>query len=372
MRLTVVIEHFAPAAGGAEAVAVAIVRELVQRGHELHVIARDGVPLADCELRIVPRPGHAAAARAIPSDLVLDWGLNVPADVHRLGGGVTRIFRRHNRLARPLPVRWLAAIFDRLSLRQRRIMAREDALLRDPRTRLLAVSEFVAAQVRQTVPAAAARLTVLHNGVDVERFNPGNRERWRRELRVRLGLGESETAFLFVAHNPRLKNFGLLARVFNELARSVPQARLVVLGKHAPACRRPWLVHAGTTAEPEQFYAAADALLHPTLYDACANAVLEGLAAGLPVVSSDCNGSAEIITPGQDGFVLPVGGGASAEITGRWRAAISRLALEPELRVRIGEAARRLAVQHSFGRYMERFEDYLRDAVAAKIADVSS
>ena len=133
----------------------------------------------------------------------------------------------------------------------------------------------------------------------------------------------------------------------------------------------PWLVHAGTTTEPEQFYGAADALLHPTLYDACANVVLEGLAAGLPVVSSDCNGSAEIVTPGQNGFVLPVGGGAPAEIIGRWRTVIARLALEPDLRTGIGEAARTLAVEHSFERYMARFEQYLRDAVAAKSAGVA-
>lgn len=359
MRLTIVIEHFAPAAGGAEGVAVGVARELIRRGHRLCIIAGDGESLPGCELRMVPASGRAAAAHAVAADLVLDWGLSVPADVHRLGGGVNRAFRPYYRLSRPPPVRWLYALHDRLSLRQRRVDAREVALLRNPQARLLAVSEFVAAQVRQTVPEAAPRLTVLHNGVDVKRFAPGNRERWRAEVRAELGLSATEVAFLFVAHNPRLKNFDLLARVFAALAGTVPQARLVLIGKHAPAERQPWLVHAGPTPLPERFYAAVDAVLHPTLYDACANVVLEGLAAGLPVVSSDLNGSAEIITPEEDGFVLPVTGAAPAAIARRWHDVLARLALGADVRVQVGKAARRLAERHSFATYIDRFEAYL-------------
>jgi short-subunit dehydrogenase len=40
MRITIVIEHFAPIAGGAEGMAVAVVRGLMRRGHDVQVVAR--------------------------------------------------------------------------------------------------------------------------------------------------------------------------------------------------------------------------------------------------------------------------------------------------------------------------------------------
>lgn len=365
MRLLFVLEHFSPTAGGAEGVAAAVVRDLVRRGHCVTVLAGDGEAVPGCELRIVPAAARAAAVAAVPpGTLVVDWGLTVPAHVHRLGGGLTRAYLRLKHTAQPPLRRWLLTTFDQLRPRLRRDMAREARLLRRPQARLLAVSEFVARHVREEAPEAARRVTVLYNGVDTARFAPANRERWRQEVRARLGLTPGDVACLFVSHNPRLKNFALLERVFDTLAPRLPQLRLVTLGRHPPARRAPWLVPAGTSAEPEAFYAAADVLLLPTFYDACANVVLEALASGLPVVSSDLNGSAELITDGHDSFVLPVTGAPPQAVAALWGSCLELLAVDAELRARIGAAARRLAEEHSFARYMDGLEAYLAAAGA--------
>jgi UDP-glucose:(heptosyl)LPS alpha-1,3-glucosyltransferase len=50
--------------------------------------------------------------------------------------------------------------------------------------------------------------------------------------------------------------------------------------------------------------ASADLFLLPTIYDPFSNASLEAMAAGLPVITTEANGFAEIMRPGMDGEVL--------------------------------------------------------------------
>jgi len=59
----------------------------------------------------------------------------------------------------------------------------------------------------------------------------------------------------------------------------------------------------GGVSDVRPFLAAADAFVLPTLYDPFPNAVLEAMAAGLPVVTSTRCGAAEIVAEGETGFV---------------------------------------------------------------------
>jgi UDP-glucose:(heptosyl)LPS alpha-1,3-glucosyltransferase len=361
MRLAFVLEHFRPGAGGAEGYAVAVADGLARRGHEVHVVARDGAAMPGLCFHPTPT-GSLAAASANLDALVIDWGLRVPADLHRLGGGVSQVFHRYNRLSRGPCGRWLARARVMLSPQKRREMRREEQLLAAPRGRLLAVSEFVACQVREVVPAAASRLVVLHNGVDTARFNPPDAAARRARRRAELGFTPEQVVFLFLAHNPRLKNAALLYRVFRALHPRLPNLRLLALGKHRPGPAAPWLVHAGTVSDPVDAYLAADTLLHPTFYDACANVALEAAAAGLPVVSSDLNGSAELFTQDQDGLVLPVAFHPRPEVDAQWSQAVERLAGDAAYRHRLGSAARDLAARHTLDRYLDQFEALLTPA----------
>jgi glycosyltransferase involved in cell wall biosynthesis len=56
----------------------------------------------------------------------------------------------------------------------------------------------------------------------------------------------------------------------------------------------------------ERYYAAADAFVFPSVNDSFGLVVLESMASGLPVFSSDQAGAAELIDSGRDGFVLPL------------------------------------------------------------------
>ena len=85
----------------------------------------------------------------------------------------------------------------------------------------------------------------------------------------------------------------------------------------------------------------ADAFLLSSLSEGISNAVLEAMACGLPVVTTACGGMLEAITDGVEGFVVPV------RDTKAMAAKLAELAASPELRNRMGRAARK-RVEASF------------------------
>lgn len=65
--------------------------------------------------------------------------------------------------------------------------------------------------------------------------------------------------------------------------------------------------------------------------------ILEAMASGIPVVSTDCGGPATAITDGETGFLTPVGD------AGALAAAMEKLMVDPSLRERMGREGRRVA-----------------------------
>ena len=367
MRILIAIPSFYAGTGGAEAFAVSITKKLTRRGHDIHVVATEGETGDGITLRIGNLPEEVRRAREeMRPDVVVDWGLNVEADLHRLGGGVHAPYLAKALSAYPVPLRPLKALAYHLAPKHRRTVAREMRFLCRPGARFLAVSHLVAHDLARTVRLESSRIHVLHNGVDTRRFHPFSGDR-RRTARERLGLEHDQVAFVMAAHNLRLKNFVLVRRVFDRLFRVLPEIRLVLVGKRRPHCRAPWLIYPGATRKPEEIFAAADGMVHPTYYDACANVVLEGLACGLPVLSSNRNGSAEIITHRQNGFVLPVCG-KSPEITPTWADLVEQLARDSTWRQKVGMEARELAERHSLDEYARDLEAILGHIAADKAA----
>ena len=98
------------------------------------------------------------------------------------------------------------------------------------------------------------------------------------------------------------------------------------------------VIWAGAHAEVERFYGAADLVALPSLYEPFGNVHLEALASGLPVLASSRSGGAEVITPGETGWILndPEDPGEICRglqalregESGRWRDA-ARAAAEP-------------------------------------------
>jgi UDP-glucose:(heptosyl)LPS alpha-1,3-glucosyltransferase len=187
---------------------------------------------------------------------------------------------------------------NRLSLRL--MAAAESRFYRRYRGRLLAVSRKVANELRELY-GVRREVRVVPHGVDSVRFQSANRERWRSVVRRELSIADDAVVALYVGDLTKSHVY------LKELCAAAPAVQLVVVtASRAYHWRAPNVRILPPTAALERYYAAADAFVFPTTYDAFGMVVLEAMAAGLPVFSSDQAGAAELIRSGADGFVIPL------------------------------------------------------------------
>jgi colanic acid/amylovoran biosynthesis glycosyltransferase len=101
----------------------------------------------------------------------------------------------------------------------------------------------------------------------------------------------------------------------------------------------------------------ADAFLLSSLSEGISNAVLEAMACGLPVVTTDSGGMREAVTDGLEGFVVPV------RDPDAMAHALVTLAGDPLLRARMGDRARcRIVAAFTLQQQSEQFVGMLREA----------
>jgi glycosyltransferase involved in cell wall biosynthesis len=156
---------------------------------------------------------------------------------------------------------------------------------------------------------AAARLTVVRNGVDLARFTPaGGAE--RTVTRARLGVGAGAPLAVCVGRLTRQKGQDVLLDAWPRVRARCPDAELVLVGggdAHAAlACRRvPGVRLVGPCLDVRPWYAAADVVVLPSRWEGLALTALEALARGRPVVASAIPGLAEAVPAEVGGLVPP-------------------------------------------------------------------
>lgn len=212
---------------------------------------------------------------------------------------------------------------DRHSARQQRLIARLERRAIAGAAAVVAWTEWNAAALREEY-GEQARLETIHPGLDVAW--------WGAAADARPDAREGPLRVLFVGNDVERKGLGTLVEA---VARLEGEAVLeVVSGDEIP--NRDFIeVHRGISANSEELratYAAADVLALPTRADAVPWAVLEGMAAGLPVVASDVGAVGELL--GGCGELVPPGDADALA------AALRRLAADPERRRRLGAAGR--------------------------------
>lgn len=369
MKIGLMIEQLNPARGGAAQWTLQFARELLSRGHEVHIVA-ESVAAEACALPLIPhclgrirsRLALAAAAesqlRSLNLDVIHDGGAGWHCDVFMPHYGSRRAAIEQNSRFAPRWLqpgqRWLNARLPRYREFEA-LMARQ---FRDDGRLFVALSNRVAADFRRLHGIPAEQIRVIYNGVDTDRFTPVAEDaQVRQAVRSRLGLSDEGLLLLVVAHNFRLKGVPLLLRAMARLAAQGVEAQLVVAGGkrwHRAAHQAAALGldgrvrFAGSIADPRPLYAAADVYVHPTFYDPCSLVVLEALASGLPVVTTACNGASELMTQGQEGFVL--------DDPTDLEQLLARLAIlrNPATRRQMGVAARQLALRNTFARNAEQ------------------
>ena len=201
-----------------------------------------------------------------------------------------------------------------LNPHHRYLVHTERAMFEHPDLRaVICNSKLVRREIAERFAIASDRLVLIRTGVDLDRFHPDARGAHRDATRRRLEIAPDARVFVLVGSGFERKGVGPALAALRES----PHAVLVVVGndKHrdryeAEAARLDVASRVrfiGPVADPLPYYAMADVFLLPTVYDPFPNAALEALACGLPVITTDACGAAELIEEGVNGWVVASG-----------------------------------------------------------------
>jgi len=222
---------------------------------------------------------------------------------------------------------------------------------------------------RRFVEFGFERVTAIPNGVDVELFQPGPRD---RRLAACLGVRDDDVVFLHASHfHPVKRPRDIIESASLALERNPNLLYLMVGGgsdqlraelealcdrrRIADRFRFPgWLPH----DQMRDLYQLADVVLMPSQSEGLSNVFLEAQASGRVLLASDIPGAREVVEDGKTGVLFPRGNVAAlAEKT-------LSLAADPALRQGIGRRARNyVARHHRLDDVITGYENVFRGAV---------
>ena len=195
-------------------------------------------------------------------------------------------------------------------------------------------------------------VTVICNGVDVERYRrPAGCSVVRRDL----GLGDDAKLLITVGRLSTPKGHRYLIDAVHSIATLHPDAHFLFVGDgelrpeleaRAAACGMSARIHfLGARRDVAQLLAASDVFVLPSLWEGLSIALLEAMAAGLPIVATDVSGTRQAIQNGKTGLLIPAGdSGHLADALNRVLSALVKPGEHNDVR-RMGEAARRRVVE---------------------------
>ena len=205
----------------------------------------------------------------------------------------------------------------------------------------IAVSSDVAETVMAAYRPPSGRLSVIPNGVDVERYTQAVD---RNAVRASIGVAPEAPLAIVVAKLMTQKGHAVLLDALPGVLDRVAGLRVVLVGEGelrgalearvAGAGLQGSVTFAGNRGDIPQLLAASDLFVLPSLWEGLPMALLEAMASGLPVVATAVSGTREVIEDGRSGILVPSG---DAPALG---AAMIAVLERPETAASLGAAAR--------------------------------
>jgi glycosyltransferase involved in cell wall biosynthesis len=183
----------------------------------------------------------------------------------------------------------------------------------------LAVSESIAEELRRIV-ARPEMVYVLPNSYDESRFNLGAVDRLRSRKRAELNFRAKDFIFAFLSQgHHRRKGFWVAIEALAHLRQEKPayDPHFLVIGSTQGTLQRlkhtlsrqvhdwpEWIHFVGMAGHPEDYLAAADALLLPSYFEAFCLAEIEAAALGLPLLLTPHYGTEMILEHFRNGLTI--------------------------------------------------------------------
>jgi UDP-glucose:(heptosyl)LPS alpha-1,3-glucosyltransferase len=368
MKIALIIEHFDATRGGAEHFTVWLAHELAARGHEVHVVCHDVAPRINKYRQATQRASHDAdrshqAGGGHPPAEVTHEGVHIhrirgmklnsglgfrlfgkralrwcqlhkpniahsmtvafPADIYQPHAGVYAAIQAQAIASRATgaQAKW-KQLMQSLSVKQRTLLTLERRAvtsLGQPNgpARILSLCRMTTDQFQNAYAMDTRRILELPNPrmESPAALAPATLLEQRHWFRGHYKLAPTDKVAVFVGHDFRRKglryaietiaktsDWKLLVVGLGKAREYVELANALNLGDASP---NPRILFVGPTKQMDQVYAAADALLLPTFYDSFGLVVLEALAHGLPVISTEFLGANYIVKQHHVGTIVP-------------------------------------------------------------------
>lgn len=248
------------------------------------------------------------------------------------------------------------------------------------RTRMIAVAQASADRFIGSFRSLQRRITVIPNGVDLERFHPD--QNTRRKIRGELQLGADVPVIGIIGRLTPSKGQLELLQAFKRVVSEFPKATLLIAG--APAFNQEHeyaelLKHAtselgisnrvrmlGARDDVAAIMQALDLLVVNSSSEACCLVVLEAMASGVPVLATRTGGTPELIEHGRSGWLVPL------RDEDHLVTAIIRLIGEPELSAQLVRHAReRITSRFGMNQYISEIQNFYHEGDVVDVYSLS-
>jgi len=156
----------------------------------------------------------------------------------------------------------------------------------------------------------SSKAVVVHNTVDIADFQHLDPDRIRLEFNIK------DRIIVFIGSLEERKGIKYLLKAFPLIKASVPDVKLLIVGKPLPGqkgylnmlkglAKDQNIIFAGTRPDVYDIISAGDMLVVPSLSEAFGRTVIEAMACGKPVVASNVGGIPEIVEDGKTGILVP-------------------------------------------------------------------
>jgi glycosyltransferase involved in cell wall biosynthesis len=236
-------------------------------------------------------------------------------------------------------------------------------------TRLIAVSPEVRDDLVQIGVAPSEQFSVIRLGIGLD-SRITTRDEGRNEFRHLYGIPPERFVVGWIGRMTAIKRVEDVLLAFRDLRARGIDATLCLVGDGPDRVsieRRAYalgiarhILSVGYQRDVAPYYAFLDALLLPSANEGTPVVAIESLAARRPVVATRVGGVPDVVMDGTDGFLVPVG-----DVNGMVDA-LERLARDPELRARMGEAgSARVVPRYRVERLVDDIDALYRELLGA-------
>jgi glycosyltransferase involved in cell wall biosynthesis len=248
------------------------------------------------------------------------------------------------------------------------LLGKAEKLLHRTMTAILGNSRSVVRELKDIEGVEAGQLGLIYSGLEIGQYAKTSS---RPEMRTKLGLSPQTVAMVCVANLfPYKGHRGLFEALGQMDRRYANNWHLLLVGRDAGSMTElraqasalkidQKISFLGNRTDVKEILLASDIGLLCSDEEGFANAILESMAARLPMIVTDVGGNAEAVIDGETGIVVPPGESL------RLAEAIQTLLTSAELREQYGEAGwHRISDQFSLEKCIDHYELLYRTLLA--------